>query len=350
MKSFFRHKKSLRVLFSKTAVTTMCLSCIVAFLLVCGGIVLFYDGEFTITLVMVSCLIVCLLATIIGIHILLVKAKMFIEPIEKVNNAVNSVATGDFSACIDAETGKNAIDEFVMLEQNFNKMTKELRGMDFMRKDFISNVSHEIKTPIAAIAGFTEILEGDGLSEEEKTEYLGLIKEEAMRLTRLCESMLNMSRLDNQEIVARKESVNISEQIRKSIIFLSDKWGNKNQEFDLFLENIVVESDPDLLYQVWVNLLDNAIKYAPENSVISIGGKEEGSLVSISIMDKGAGIEPQKIEHIFDQFYQCEESHKKQGNGLGLSIVKRIMELLDGEILCESTVGVGTTFTVKLKK
>lgn len=349
MKKHIKRKNSFKVMFSKVAVETLCLSCLIACLIVCGFIMFFYKGEFTTEFVVVACLVVCSLAALIGSHLLLIKAKMFITPIEKVNEAVKKVALGDFDVRIEKETGKERIDEFIMLEQNFNKMAKELQSTNFMQKDFISNVSHEIKTPIATIKGFTEILQGDGLSEAEKKEYLNLIWEEAESMTRLCDNMLKMSRVDKQQIVRKSDEVDISEQIRKTIIFLSNKWEEKNQEFDINLDKFVIFTDKDLLSEVWTNIIDNAIKYSGENTVISIAGKQSNGKVIIKITDQGIGIDKSKIEHIFDKFYQCEESHKKQGNGLGLSIVKRIIELLDGEIYCESELGVGTSFYICLK-
>ncbi|WP_455538666.1 ATP-binding protein [Terrisporobacter sp.] len=341
----------LRVYFAKTTISTLLLACLISCAIVCVGILFFYHKEFTIITMLSVCTIVCFLTCFIGIHMLLNTAKDFIEPIEKVTEAVKEVTAGDFKVQIDTSHKKTQIDEMETLTENFNAMVSELNGMDYMRKDFMSNVSHEIKTPIAAIAGFTEILQSGGLSEKEQQEYVTLVHDEARRLSRLCESMLSMSRLDNQEIVRRNEPVRLDEQIRKTIIILAEKWEEKEQEFDLNLEEVVINSDPDLLSQIWINIIDNAMKYSNEKTTIHISleqCKDSKHGCKIAVRDEGEGISKEKIEHIFDKFYQCEQSHKKQGSGLGLSIVKRIVVLLGGTIECSSQIGQGTTIYVTL--
>ena len=228
-------------------------------------------------------------------------------------------------------------------------MVAELDGMDYMRKDFMSNVSHEIKTPIAAITGFTEILLDGSIDESERQEYLEVINKESMRISRLCENMLHMSRLDSQVIVANLQKIRLDEQLRKCIILLSEKWSNKEIDFSIDLDEVNILSDYDMLHQVWINLIDNAIKYSGENCKIDISVKRlNDKSVKVSIRDNGIGIEEEKLHRIFDKFYQCEESHKKSGSGLGLSISKRIVELLNGTIECKSKKDSGTTFEVTL--
>lgn len=228
-------------------------------------------------------------------------------------------------------------------------MVAELDGMDYMRKDFMSNVSHEIKTPIAAITGFTEILLDGSIDESERQEYLEVINKESMRISRLCENMLHMSRLDSQVIVANLQKIRLDEQLRKCIILLSEKWSDKEIDFSIDLDEVNILSDYDMLQQVWINLIDNAIKYSGENCKIDISVKRlNDKSVKVSIRDNGIGIEEEKLHRIFDKFYQCEESHKKSGSGLGLSISKRIVELLNGTIECKSKKDSGTTFEVTL--
>ncbi len=348
-----KHKKRipLRVYYAKSTLFTLLIACIIACGFVCLGVTLFYHREFTIIAMLISCVIICFLTCLIGGHMLMHRAEVFINPIEEVNRAVNEVATGDFK--IQAEGSHNAtkIDELETLVENFNNMAKELDGMDYMRKDFMSNVSHEIKTPIAAITGFAEILKAGGLSQNENQEYLNLIYDEAARLSRICESMLAMSRLDNQTIVRKHDSIRIDEQIRKTVILMAEKWEHKAQEFELDLEETVINSDSDLLSQVWMNVIDNAMKYSDDGSTIYIKLKkisESKNLCRIIIRDEGEGIPPDKVNRIFDKFYQCDESHKKQGSGLGLSIVKRIIQLLGGTIYCKSEPGKGTSMIIEL--
>ena len=341
---------SLRVHFSLISITSLCTACILAFVLIFGGIKLFYGGPITIPLAIGAGLLVCGLSILIGGSMLWLASGHFTEPIEEVSDAVKKVANGDFTVHIDKKANRllhyeilNEIDE---LAENFNTMTAELNGMDYMRKDFMSNVSHEFKTPVAAITGFTEILMENGLSPEEQQEYLLLVNKESLRLSRLCESMLRMSRLEHQQIVQKKDRVRVDEQLRKCIIMLTEKWADKSRNYELDLESLEIQSDSDLLMQVWANLIDNAIKYSPENSTIYISGKIKDDFLIITIQDEGDGISSEQQTRIFEKFYQCDESHKKYGSGLGLSIVKRILELLGGTIICISEKGEGTTMEV----
>lgn len=347
-----KYRMSLRYYFSMVSIITLCTACLLSFGIVIAGLKLFYHGAFTPMVAVGICLIVCCLTMLLGGIMLWHGTAHLIKPIEAIINAVNKVADGDFTVHIERNAKMrgeyqfaNELDE---LSLSFNKMTAELNGMDYMRKDFISNVSHEVQTPVAAITGFTEILINGGLSDEEQKEYLTLVNKESMRLSRLCDNMLRMSRLDNQQIVVRNNKVRVDEQLRKCIILLSEKWPDKNRNYELEYNELVIQSDADLLMQIWSNLIDNAIKYSWEDSTILIDGKIEDNELVVKIQDKGFGIPKDKLPNIFEKFYQCEESHEQQGNGLGLSIVRRIVELLGGRILCTSEVGIGTTMEVRL--
>lgn len=347
-----RLRISLRIHFSLVSISTLCSACVFSFIFVLAGIKLFYHGDFTLPVVIIIGLLVCCLSILLGGIMLWFGTIHLTRPIEEVSRAVKEVANGDFTVHINKKVknlGKyvfvNEIDE---LAENFNTMTAELNGMDYMRKDFMSNVSHEVKTPVAAITGFTEILMEGGLNTEEQQEYLAFINKESLRLSRLCENMLRMSRLDHQQIVVKKDNVRVDEQIRKCIIMLSEKWTDKARNYELDCDNLIIQSDADLLMQIWANLIDNAIKYSPENSSIYITGKIENNYLVVSIKDEGDGISTKKQSKIFEKFYQCEESHKKQGNGLGLSIVKRVVVLLGGSITCISEEGKGTIMEVKI--
>lgn len=297
-----------------------------------------------------NCIIICGLGSVL----LRREAARIAKPIEDVNAATERIAHGDFTVRVEPDTSAADIEELTALRENFNKMASELEGMDYLRKDFMSNVSHELKTPIAAIAGFAELLQDASLSAEERAEYAELTREQALRLSTLCENMLNMSRLSNQEIVVRHEEIRLDEQIRKVVIALLEKWSDRDVEFDLKLPEITVTTDPGLLEQVWTNLLDNAIKYSPDGSTIHVTCREpmgkgmENGHVKVYIRDEGVGIDPEKLPKIFDQFYQCEESHKQMGHGLGLAITKRIAELLQLSIDVQSVPGEGSSFVVTL--
>lgn len=349
-----KYRIRLRAYFAIVSIVTLCTACLLSCGLVILGTVFLYQGELTIPVVISLCLLVCTLTMLSGGIALYYGTVYFVRPIEEVDHAVNQIAKGDFGVRIPRrqQRSKNAVYEHELdeLEANVNRMASELAGMDYMRKDFVSNVSHEIKTPVSAMMGFAEMMLEDGVPPEERKEYLTLIYDEAARISRLCENMLRMSRLENQELVMRHEQVAVDEQIRKCVILLSEKREGRGQEFDLDLPPMQIESDPDLLQQIWLNLIDNAMKYSESGTVIHISGRNGTDGIAVSVRDEGSGIPVEKQEHIFDAFYQCEESHKKDGNGLGLSIVKRILELLNGSIECRSAAGKGTEMLVKVPK
>lgn len=299
-------------------------------------------------------LVTCAITMILGGVALWHSASYVMNPIAEISKGVQRVADGDFTVQLSSHNihreskKKSYPDEITEMAMNFNKMTWELNEMDHMRKDFMSNVSHEIKTPVAAIAGFSEMLLDGGLSEKEQKEYLSYIYQESQRLSRMSESMLHMSRLDHQNIVDLNQEVKVDEQIRRCIILLEEKWHDRDIQYELKLEKCSILSNYDLLFQLWTNLIDNAIKYSKPKCTLWIETKVEDDFLRFSVRDNGIGISKDKLSKIYDKFYQCDESHKRQGNGLGLSIVKRIIELLKGSILCESELGVGTTMTVIL--
>lgn len=353
-----KDKKYLKDL--RTYIATVSVGTILSSFLTCAfiGFVLmkiFYKGEVTAPIVIIFCIIVCLLSMIVSACLIWIGAGHLTKPLVEVSDVAKQVAEGNFKVRVkrkeqeyDGYLYNNEVDE---LARNINKMVAELDGMDYMRKDFMSNVSHEIKTPIAAISGLSEILLDKGVSEEKQKEYLKLINNESIRVSRLCEYMLNMSRLDSQVIVINKEEIRLDEQIRKSVILLCEKWADYDIDFDINLSTINIKSDPDMLHQVWINIIDNAIKYSGKFCKIIISAREiNNETIEVKVIDNGIGIPKDKIDRIFDKFYQCEESHKKSGSGLGLSITKRIIELLNGDIQYDSIEGIGTTVTIKLPK
>lgn len=348
-----KYKWTLRKYIAIVSILTFISSCIISTAITIGAIKIFYKEAITYEKLVLVCILILVLALIIAWFSLWVGAGHLTKPLIDVSNTVKQVAEGNFKVNIKRrDTTKceyeyiNEVDE---LAKNVNKMVAELDGMDYMRKDFMSNVSHEIKTPIAAITGFTEILLDGSIDESERQEYLEVINKESMRISRLCENMLHMSRLDSQVIVANLQKIRLDEQLRKCIILLSEKWSNKEIDFSIDLEEVSILSDYDMLQQVWINLIDNAIKYSRENCKIDISVKRlNDKSVKVSISDNGIGIEEGKLHRIFDKFYQCEESHKKSGSGLGLSISKRIIELLNGTIECRSKKDFGTTMVVTL--
>ena len=349
-----KNRISLRFKLALASIIILCASCCIAYFMVFMGFTFFYDGPMTSAVALLICLIACAITMILGGVALWHSASYVTNPIVEISKGVQRVADGDFTVQLSFNNNhrkkKNELysDEIAVMADNFNKMTRELNGMDYMRKDFMSNVSHEIKTPVAAIAGFSEMLLDGGISEQEQKEYLSYIYQESQRLSRMSENMLHMSRLDHQNIVDLSQEVKVDEQIRRCIILLGEKWPDKDIHYELQLEKCSIVSNYDLLFQLWTNLIDNAIKYSKQQGTIWITIKVENNSLKFSIKDEGIGISKEKLSKIYDKFYQCDEAHKKQGSGLGLSIVKRIIELLKGTILCESEEGIGTTMTVIL--
>lgn len=336
----------LRLYHALSSIITLCAACLIS-----SGLVYWLTTSGGFVLALWQALgICCLLTVVLGGLALAWEAKYYLRPAEVVVKASSKVAKGDFTVQIPLPDFRILSAEGIALIENFNLMTRELHGMDQMRREFIGNVSHEFKTPIASIAGLAELLLDGGLEENEQREFLSLIHGEALRLSRLSENILRMSRLDTQEIVTQREPVAVDEQIRQSLILLTEKFADREQLFDIQLEPVTVMSDPDLLQQIWLNLIDNALKYSPPNKTLHIAVKVVANTAIISIRDEGIGIPPEKQDRIWGKFYQCEESHKSQGHGLGLSIVKRIVELLGGSIECHSEVGQGTEMRVRLQK
>ena len=286
---------------------------------------------------LVSCILIGTIVSACSSRVALKNIREFIE-------ATDKLSRGDFSARLNI----NKPPEFKILSKNFNAMAKELGGIEVLRTDFINNFSHEFKTPIISIKGFAEILKDDDLSKEEKNEYLDIIIEESKRLSSLATNVLNLSKIETQVILNDIQRFNIGEQIRQSILLLDSKFQAKNILLDINIEDCYINGNKEMLNQVWVNLLDNAIKFNSKNGIVSINMKKEEGNIFINITDTGVGIESESIPKIFDKFYQGDISHATHGNGLGLTIVKKIIKLHGGTIECDSIVSKGTKFTIIL--
>ena len=273
------------------------------------------------------------------------------RPVKRILDAAEQVMQGDFSVRIApikdfaGETGFNQIIEC------FNKMTQELAGTETLRSDFIANVSHELKTPLAVIGNYAAMIQHPGTSEAERQEYARAISASSRRLAELITNILKLNKLENQQIFPQTEIFDLGEQLCECLLQFEDAWEQKSIEIDTDLaEDIFVRSDPELLRLVWNNLISNAVKFTPEGGTIGIGLKAEGSHVTVSVRDTGCGIKPEIGQHIFEKFYQGDPSHATQGNGLGLALVKRVVDILNGEIRVESVYGQGSIFTVRIRR
>lgn len=272
------------------------------------------------------------------------------RPMQRLSEAARKVAKGDFSARVEPIRKDGKKDYIEVMFDDFNTMAEELSSIETMKNDFIGNVSHEIKTPIAVIQNYASALKQRGLSEDERGEYAETIVEAAQKLGALVTNILKLNKLENQGIVPESAPFDLSEQLRSSALAFEDLWEKKNIEFTADIEDdVVVRCDENMLEIVWNNLLSNAIKFTPEGGSVSLALKQEEGLAVVMVSDSGCGMDGMTIRHIFDKFYQGDTSHSQDGNGLGLALVNRVIELLNGEIRVKSEPGKGTTFTVLLK-
>lgn len=290
--------------------------------------------------------VLLLVSVVVGTVLSFVTSRVPLRPIRKIIAATNRLAEGDFSVRLDIASPP----EIRRLSDSFNRMAEELGGIEVLRSDFVNNFSHEFKTPIVSIKGFAEVLKDDGLPKEAREEYLDIIINESGRLASLATSVLNLSKVENQMILTDRAPFDLAEQIRRCILLFERRWEEMRVDLDVELEELWFCGDAELLSQIWINLMDNAIKYTPEGGRISIRLLERDGGIAVAISDSVRGISAEAEKHIFDKFYQEDTSHAAAGNGLGLTVAKRIAELHGGTIACESRPGSGTTFTVRLPK
>ena len=261
------------------------------------------------------------------------------------SEAIRKVAAGDYSTRITEY--KRA--QIKPIYEDFNKMCAELESVKLLRNDFINSYSHEFKTPIASINGFASLVLEKDLPEEEQKEYLKIIVDESSRLSNLATSTILLSKLTAQSIVTDIEEYDLGEQLRECSIILSGKWLQKNMEFDVSLDHVMYSGNKEMMQHLWINLLDNAVKYTPEGGKVTVSVSEENGYAIVKIADTGEGMSKEVRDHLFDPYFQGDSSHSRQGLGLGLSIVKRIVELCKGTITVRSKVGEGSIFTVILQ-
>ena len=260
-------------------------------------------------------------------------------------DALQKVAEGDFSVRIEDP----AVFANFNIAKNFNYMTSQLQSVETLRENFVSDFSHEFKTPISSISGFAKLLKNPKLSPEQRNEYLDVIIDESKRLVELSESVLMLNRLDSTDEV-EKEKYSLDEQLRQCVLMFEQQCESKRIELNVELESVQICSNYKLLSQVVVNLMSNAVKFTEEGGRIDVKCKSVGLNALISVSDTGCGMDEETKSNVFNKFYQGDKSHTTAGNGLGLSIVKKIVDLLGGQIYVDSKVGVGSTFTVLLLK
>lgn len=292
---------------------------------------------------LVLMLIFLTVSAIIGTLISAAVTSSILKPINKMKQAMKKVEKGDFSVSVDRSETYGEVDSLIA---SFNRMVEELNGIEMFREDFINSFSHEFKTPIVSIQGFARQLKKENLSPEKRSEYIDIIISESKRLTKLSSNILLLNKFENQQYITDQSDFYLDEQIRNCILLLEKQWSKKNIDFDISLEPIPFHSNQDMLSQAWVNILSNSIKFSPENTTISVRSSVRGGKIRIDITDHGEGMDEETLHHIFERFYQGDSAHSSEGNGLGLPLVKRIIELCSGAIRVESQKGKGTVFSV----
>ena len=281
----------------------------------------------------------------VGLLITNFLSKLIFAPIRRMTQAMEKVAEGDFTVRMPVQSSSQ---EILDLYTGFNMMVQELRSTEILQTDFVSNVSHEFKTPINAIEGYSMLLQnGDNLTPQQE-EYVGKIVYNTHRLSTLVGSILLLSKLEHQQIQTGLFPFRLDEQIRQSIVAMEDAWEKKNIELDADLERVSYLGNEHILRHVWDNLINNAIKFSPQGGLITLRLARKDGRIHFTVEDQGPGIPEESLKRIFDKFYQTDNSHKQEGNGLGLALAKRIVTTVDGRIWAENLPQGGCRFTVIL--
>ena len=273
------------------------------------------------------------------------------RPVKNITDAAEKIMQGNFSVRIKPQ-GKFATDDsFNKVIDCFNQMAKELSGVETLRTDFIANVSHEMKTPLSVMQNYGTLLQAPNLSDEQRVEYAKGITDASRRLSDMMTNILKLNRLENQQIFPQTTEFDLGEQICECLLQFENIWENKNIEIETDIaEGIKVEADAELLSLVWNNLFSNAFKFTDDGGSVSVSLAVTEHHAIVKVNDTGCGMTAEVGAHIFEKFYQGDTSHSVQGNGLGLALVKRVIDIMQGEISVESAVGVGTTFIVKIRR
>jgi len=284
------------------------------------------------------------LTMLIAVPLSAVVSKPTIKPFLDMIQAMKAISKGNYQVHVEEE-GEG---EIVQLLHSFNQMAAELESTELMRRDFINNFSHEFKTPIVSIRGFAKRLCQDTLTQRQRKEYLDYIVRESERLADLSSNILLLSRYENQQIITDQKPYELDEQLRRCVLLLESQWSAKHLELDIDLPPLRYTGNEEMMDHVWLNLVGNAVKFSYPGGLVRVRAERRDRQIEVTVSDEGIGMDPQTVEHIFDQFYQGETAHSAEGNGLGLPLARRIVELCGGEIRVESEKGAGAAFHVLL--
>ena len=273
------------------------------------------------------------------------------RPVKRITDATSKMIEGNFSVRIEPISKFATDDSFNEIIECINKMATELSGVETLRTDFIANVSHEMKTPLAVMQNYGTLLQTPDLPEEKRIEYAKAITDASRRLADMMTNILKLNRLENQQIYPNLTTFDLGEQLCESLLQYESTWERKNIEIETDIaESVLVSADAELLSLVWNNLFSNAFKFTEDGGKVSLVLTADEKYATVKVTDTGCGMSAEVGAHIFEKFYQGDTSHAAQGNGLGLALVKRVVDIMQGEIAVESTIGVGTTFTVKIRR
>ena len=280
------------------------------------------------------------------------RRKLTVErPVKRIAEAAEKMIKGDFDVRIPRSSGLITDGKFNEIIDSVNHMAEELSGVETLRTDFIANVSHEMKTPLAVMQNYGTLLQSPELSDEKRVEYAKAITDASRRLADMMTNILKLNRLENQQIYPKVERYDLGEQLCECLLGYESVWEKKNIGIDTEIEeNLTVSADSELLSLVWNNLFSNAFKFTEEGGKVTLSLSSDGEWAVVRVSDTGCGMSPEVGAHIFEKFYQGDSSRATQGNGLGLALVKRVVDIMQGEIAVESAVGVGTAFTVKIRR
>ena len=280
-----------------------------------------------------------------------IRRKITVErPVKMIISELDKITNGGFNVKIPRVTDIADEGNFNEIIDGINKMSEELKGVETLRTDFIANVSHELKTPLAAINNYGTLLQSPDLTEEKRIQYAKSVTKTSRGLANLITNILKLNKLENQQIYPVSKPYNLSEQLCECMLAFEEIWERKNLDIETDIEeDIMINADAEMLSLVWNNLFSNAVKFTDMNGKISVTLKKENGIAAVSVSDTGCGISPETGRHIFEKFYQGDTSHAAKGNGLGLALVKRVIDITNCEISVQSELGKGSTFTVKLR-
>ena len=302
------------------------------------------------TVIAVVMLIAIIILSLIATVIDYIRRKITVDkPVNEILSATDRIASGDFSVRLKITRDYAHYNEYDRVKENLNKMAAELEKTEVLHTDFISNVSHEIKTPLAIISNYATALQGDSIDNETRKKYAQTLVSASERLTALVQNILKLNKLENQQLTPELKSFSLDESLAQIIISYEELIESKGIELDCDLQEVMVVSCPEYLEIVWHNLLSNAIKFTESGGRVGVYLKKENGKAVVRVTDTGCGISKDIGERIFDKFYQGDTSHQREGNGLGLALVKKVIDVLGGQITVESQVGKGSTFTVAIK-